>query len=46
MSETVDVTQDFEVFNSSNSTLQYVTPTQHNNFLFCIVMADKTEVKE
>ena len=46
MSETVDVTQDFEVFDPSNSTLQYVTPTQNNNFLRCIVMADKTEVKK
>ena len=46
MSETVDVTKDFEVFDPSNSTLQYVTPTQHKNFLHCIVMADKSEVKE
>ena len=46
MSETVNITRDFEVFDPSNSTLQYVTPTQDNNFLRFIVMADKTDVKE
>ncbi|CAB3991771.1 Hypothetical predicted protein [Paramuricea clavata] len=44
MSIAVDVTQDFETFDPSNSTLQYVTPTQHNNFLSCIVLADKTRI--
>ena len=45
ISGAVDVTQDFEKFYPSNSKLQYVTPTQHNNFLSCIVLADKTRVK-
>ena len=45
MSAAIDVQQDFKTFDPSNSTLQYVTPTQHKNFLSCIVLADKTRVK-